>query len=153
MKEKRDLSKFDYADPRAKKFVRYFHDGEPYFENDHKDLIPTKTIAIGHYDYCVYCSNQALSIQSNIPFSYEITGKTCICKGAMDEIEMKQKIKSIKDELQAFKNDTENKIKQIEKQHYIDNPDTAEELVKRIKDKSLSKITTIQELQEFCSRI
>ncbi len=103
-----------YADERAKRFFYYGYTGKSgdYFWNTSAEgLEPTLTYPNGT---CGYCGNRALSIQAGLRHrnrldserDYDVTGYTCCCKEAMDEVEHRTLVKQMKerheDELAAL---------------------------------------------------
>jgi hypothetical protein len=90
-----------HIDERAKKFFdRVFvgklegkHGEDEYgykmsWDSRHEELKTSK-----HYrgNHCAYCGNRPFPIQPE-NCGYEVTGYTCICKDAQDEIEIKQAV-------------------------------------------------------------
>lgn len=98
----------DYCDPRAEK---YFHlnfvgskhgeDGScyKYSWESTSGAKETKMIVFGYSDrVCAYCGNPGLPLQPLIERhrDYAVTGYTCVCKDAMDEIEIKEQLGQLK---------------------------------------------------------
>lgn len=87
-----------YADKRAHKFFHrgfvggtHGDDGTSYrmsWGSTDDGLVPTSVVMSEthgrHHPFCGYCGNRALPIQNS---RYDVTGHTCVCKGAMDEVE------------------------------------------------------------------
>ncbi|MCY1283756.1 hypothetical protein D9M68_19850 [compost metagenome] len=84
----------DYCDDRAKKHFHRNFVGEKHGEDGTKysvswsstsDARPT---TVHHIDknhcYCAFCGNRAFPIQND---AYMVTGHSCVCKDAMDELE------------------------------------------------------------------
>lgn len=164
---KKEETLYDYADDRAKDMVSQGYVGSGHgnyggnkqylisFDTSYPDARETQTIKISRHHYCSYCSRLALPIQSEIytKNNYKVTGYTCVCKGAMDEIQMQKDIKEVNNKLQKFKNECESEIRNLKMTHGLNNPNTAEDLVKRIIENKISRITTIQELTEFAAEL
>jgi hypothetical protein len=88
-----------HADPRAHKFYEYNYVGPRHgdagtsssmdWDSMHSDLQPTAIITHDHSKpACGYCGHVALPIQHCI--SYNITGYTCCCVKAMDELDWRK---------------------------------------------------------------
>ena len=168
---------YNYADERAKHMISEGFVGNGHgnygilnqysvsFDTSHPDARPTETVKIGSFHYCAYCSRPALSIQAGLAnkkcglgsglhsSAYAVTGHTCVCKGAMDEVQMNNDIKELNDKLEQQKRDCENEIQKLKMSHILSNPNTAEDLVQRIVSNKLSKMKTIQELTEFAKEL
>lgn len=161
---------YDWADERAKHMITEGYVGPNHgnhginnqilvrFDTSHNDTTPTQTVKIGYYNYCVYCSRLALPIQGGLKnttretrrhANYDTTGYMCVCKGAMDEIQLNKDTQEIKNKLEEFKQTCEDEIGNLRSTHTLNNPNTASELVERIIKEKISKIDTIQDLQEF----
>lgn len=57
---------------------------------DNRDKSLKSTAMLGNRQICVYCGHQTFSRQPHIDDmipDYRVVGYTCICKGAMDELE------------------------------------------------------------------
>lgn len=102
----------DHCDERAKKFYErgfvgssHGDDGTSHstsWSSRNKELKPTKCLSTNRITICAYCGNQALPIQHNIELdirrsNYDITGYTCCCTSAMDEIEYQVKLEELFD--------------------------------------------------------
>ena len=64
------------------------------WNSTNKDLIPTHSIKIGYNRYCPYCGEKMFPIQGHLAQgikNYNTTGYCCICQGARDELEYKNK--------------------------------------------------------------
>ena len=98
---------FEQADERAKKFFDRVYVGTSAKDADssgrkmswnssHEDLQPTLCHTALHTSYCAYCGETALPIQAGltrvgftrepVARDYDVTGRCCICKDAMDEV-------------------------------------------------------------------
>lgn len=97
---------YEQADERAKKFFDRVFVGTSVkgadssgrkmsWNSSHEDLTPTLCHTALHASYCAYCGQTALPIQANLRQSsgftpaakeYDVTGRCCICKDAMDEV-------------------------------------------------------------------
>lgn len=91
----------DYADLRAHKFFERYFVGETNGENNScyktgwdstSGAKPTQYVTYndGHSRACSYCGNRPFPIQSNI--GDDISGYSCVCKAAMDEVEWQAKL-------------------------------------------------------------
>lgn len=84
----------DYADERAHKYFYRGFVGSGHGENgtgyrlswsSTSDAKPTSVHRVdSNHSYCVFCGNRAFPIQNE---HYAVTGYSCICKDAMDELE------------------------------------------------------------------
>jgi len=80
------------------------------WNSSHEDLIPTSSFRIDSDYYCVYCANKMYPIQDGLRRrgfgeypshqDYEVTGHACVCKHAMNEIEMNRKLNELKEQCQ-----------------------------------------------------
>lgn len=64
------------------------------WNSSNPDHIPTHSITIGRTKYCPYCGETMFPIQGYLARgidNYDITGYCCICQGARDELEYKNK--------------------------------------------------------------
>ena len=87
----------EYIDERATGFFRNFLVGKSHGDagssyktswNSQCGAKPTKMLKMPGRPVCAYCGNEALPLQPYIPYDdYGIKGYTCVCKGAMDEVE------------------------------------------------------------------
>ena len=94
-------------------------DGRVYHWNStNPNLIPTRSITIGHTKYCPYCGEEMFPIQGYLAQginNYAETGKCCICQGARDE--MKYEVKRVeleykhKQEMKDLENSYREKLK------------------------------------------
>lgn len=126
------LESLDNINPKAHKFFSYASTGKErgyVFNTSHEDLKTTEVLFnIFSENYCAYCGERAKPIQSRIRKfkDYTVTGYTCICEGAFQELEIDEKIKNIRDqcnkdcralekELESKKNTDELKQKIISK--------------------------------------
>lgn len=91
-------------DPRAEKFFSRYYVGQYVNDADqfgyvtrwntrHEELVPTKCY---HRTWCAYCGSRAFAIQPS-HLGFDITGHSCSCKEAMDEVEYKQKLEQLKE--------------------------------------------------------
>lgn len=96
------------CDPRAHKFFHtvvvgqnFGEDGTAYkttWDNDHAEARPTPVFVIDHYRYCQFCNEQALPLQPNIRHDdYGITGYACVCKDAMDWVDVEKALEDLAD--------------------------------------------------------
>lgn len=90
----------DHVDERAYPFFStvYGKDGWVSDWNPTKTgLRPTKTVMIGDYGtpVCAYCGRVALPIQDRSTLNFK--GHCCVCKDAMDEVEIKVEVKKMKE--------------------------------------------------------
>jgi len=99
------LTKSEYyeahVDPRAYKSFRasgmgrggsmYSWDGTC---DDAKETLTLELPGVSGYPICAYCCRQALPIQKNLRRydDYRTTGYGCVCKKAMDEVAIREKI-------------------------------------------------------------
>lgn len=98
------LTKSEYyephVDPRAYKSFRcgmgrngalYSWDGT---SEDAKETLTLQLEGVSGYPICAYCCRQALPIQKNMRRydDYRTTGYGCVCKKAMDEVAIREKI-------------------------------------------------------------
>lgn len=135
----------DYCDPRAEK---YFHlnfvgskhgeDGSCYrysWEST-SGAKETKMIVFGYSDrVCAYCGNPGLPLQPLIERyrDYTVTGYTCVCKDAMDEIEIKEQLEQLKAKHHQEESLLEEKLPKVSKKVLKDVADIrAKELKKHI---------------------
>jgi hypothetical protein len=99
-------------DERAKKFFRYSYIGKNTagansegcrynWNSTHEDLTPTRIYSVGGSLYCAYCNQKAYPIQAGLTnnyhpttSNYQPTGYTCVCKKAMDEVELSKRIEA-----------------------------------------------------------
>lgn len=97
----------DYVDPRAYKFFRFSgssHSETLYSWDTQSGAKPTKVLKSDtHMPVCAYCGRRGLPLQPNIAMyrDYDVTGHTCACKEAMDEIDMLaeiERVRSVADE-------------------------------------------------------
>lgn len=85
----------EYTDDRARRLFERVYVGTRHgdatghswsWDSMNGSLKPTLTHVVeGSRAFCAYCGNRAYPIQERI--GYQVTGFTCVCKGAMDEIE------------------------------------------------------------------
>lgn len=102
----------DYADERSfKHFSRGFvggshgDNGSAYQESwdSTSGAEETKMIVDRYQHYCAYCGNSGLPLQPYFKGSFthegsdRVTGYACVCSGAMDEADYKQKVVELKD--------------------------------------------------------
>lgn len=69
------------------------------WNSTNKDLVPTQHIEIDRDDYCPYCGEIMYPIQGFLAQgieNYTVTGSCCLCQGARDELEYKQKENELK---------------------------------------------------------
>jgi len=142
----------ELIDDRAKKFLNYNKDS---FDTSHEDLIQTKTIKYKYYEYCSYCSCLALPIQAglrNLGENYNTTGKTCICKGAMDEVDLIKNLADLDDELKSFTNDMKLKKYELKNKH-IENTSSVESILLNIIKEDIQKSANIEDIVEILKDI
>ena len=98
------MNTLEGIDERAHKFFNICYAGSssrPYiFNNSHEDLAPTSYLKC-KVNICAHCGERSRHIQSMIPDSYDTTGYTCVCKGAMDEIDATAEVKALEDQIWA----------------------------------------------------
>ena len=91
----------DYADERSHKFFTLYYvgpsngeDGTAYktmIDTRHEDLKPSKNY---RGRCCAYCGQMVYAIQPD-HMGFEITGYFCVCKDAMDEVELNAAIEEL----------------------------------------------------------
>ena len=106
----RTLSKNDeHVDERAYPFFSYQYSGSgkrDWSWNSLSDgLRKTTVLTIGYEKVCAYCGRRALPIQKSVSSAYMGTeyhdmGECCVCKDAMDELEIKDKVKELRKEME-----------------------------------------------------
>lgn len=146
----------DYADERSydrfsRGFVGSSHgdDGSNYRSswNSQCDAEPTKMIHMRSRPVCAYCGNVGFPLQPHIERfrDYEVTGYTCVCKGAMDEVEWKHDLcemeKKHREELQA-----------LERCEPKSNPDVIKNIITRLTSK-LEKAETMWEVEKILEEL
>lgn len=91
-----------HVDPRAYKSFRFDGRGKNGAEyswdgtsEEAKETLTLTLEEISGYPICAYCCRQALPIQKNLRRydDYRTTGYGCVCKKAMDEVDVREKIK------------------------------------------------------------
>lgn len=103
----------DYADPRSHQFFSNYYVGSSHGDNGASHRWDWDSSADGAEptlvlpnDKCAYCGNRALPIQAGLrrgrvgyhdDRDYSVTGYTCCCKGAMDEVEHRAKVRELED--------------------------------------------------------
>lgn len=117
-REQQYLLTLEEIDPRAHKFYQWAYHGRSeacpsgssyFWDNDHPELVATEVYKTPRYNpICVYCGETAKSIQAHIPRGcYDVTGHTCHCAGAMDEVEHAAQVEALQErhrlELAALK--------------------------------------------------
>lgn len=101
----------EHVDERAYPFFSYGYTGQPghnyHWNSLTKGLQPTTVIGGDHAPVCVYCGRLALPIQGETAGysrmgspDYYNKGHCCVCKEAMDELEMVAQMAAIKDQLE-----------------------------------------------------
>lgn len=108
----------------SKEVEHYFHryyvgvqgiDGRIYgWDSTNPNLVSTRSITIGHTQYCPYCGEKMFPIQGYLAQgidNYAETGKCCICQGARDEIEYKLKREELAHKHKQEMNDLEKSYK------------------------------------------
>lgn len=160
MKKDRSESIAKYADERAfnRGLINYGYVGENNGDcgvNNSKvasindcNVLPTKVTTIGNYSYCFYCGRVARPIQNKIiKFEdYSITGYTCVCKGAMDEYEMREKVAELTTERNKYNREVDSKIKNLETELHNKYIDGQKDLVLRIIEKELVGCNNVNDL-------
>jgi len=75
------------------------------WDTKHPDLVSTPNVNINGTVHCIFCGNEMKSIQAglrgfvrNSVDPYAVTGKSCICKKAMDWLEFQEKKKKLRAE-------------------------------------------------------
>lgn len=123
-----------HVDERAKKFFKLGYSGpgrSPYhFDTQDEGLRDTRMITSRHcYPTCAYCGHRAYSRQPDIKHGdYDVKGYTCVCKGAMDELE-------IRDEIQRVEEAAQQAVQELKKCL----PRVNAEVVKKILDSKTKK--------------
>lgn len=93
----------DYCDPRAEKnFTRglvgisHGDNGSAYRYSWDSQCGQKKTTMVD--GYCAYCGNRGLPLQPLIDIyrDFTVLGHTCICKDAMDELELKDAVNQVR---------------------------------------------------------
>ena len=95
------------------------------WNTSHPDLTVTKTESICSTEYCVYCCKPAHCIQAGLrkpkdysfhsmmrSLNYDVTGYTCICKGAEAEREYNNAVEELKERLEIENNEKSNQLYQ-----------------------------------------
>ncbi len=90
-----------------------YGDGKKSFETSHEDLIETSTVELLSGRFCAYCLSPSKSIQAGLRQScrdygrenYDVTGHTCVCQKAMNEIKLKEQMNVLVEEF-SIKADT-----------------------------------------------
>lgn len=89
-----------HVDERSYNFFSYGYGRSGYayrWNSTAIGLTPTLTLSVGGSQFCAYCGKRALPIQQEIrdpcrSTHYVDVGHCCVCKEAMDELEIKDKI-------------------------------------------------------------
>lgn len=82
----------EHCDKRAEKFFG-FSFGDRYWDSGHPELASTRVLQ-GGQPVCAYCGKSAYPIQAGLAVprfdrdgeDYSVTGYTCVCSAAMDEV-------------------------------------------------------------------
>lgn len=111
----------EHVDERASKFFSWGwagSEGRSSFWNSRADnLVPTVTLSNKlNIPVCAYCGRQALPIQKRASHEeYYTTGYCCVCKDAMDELEVKAKIKEVIEKMERVVEDLEKSAPKVSK--------------------------------------
>lgn len=121
----------DYCDERAEKyFERGFvgsssgENGTPYkyHWNSTSGAKETKMVVFGYQEHiCAYCGNKGFPLQPRFKGSFSrdsdstVTGYACVCKDAMDEVEIKEKLQILKAKHHAEEALLANRLPQVSK--------------------------------------
>lgn len=111
MFEKTNHRDEDHVDERAHSFFSFQYSGKGagyYWDFLSEEIIPTATLGGGGaVRFCAYCGRQALPIQER-KYShrtgqdeYKNKGHCCVCKDAMDEVDMVKKMEEITKQFEA----------------------------------------------------
>lgn len=146
----------DYADERSYNYFSRGFVGSGHGDNGSSyridwnsqcDAEPTKMIKTYNRPVCAYCGNHGLPLQPNIAYygAYEVTGHTCVCKDAMDEVQWRE-------ELKELENKHYQEIQYLKQREPKSNPDVIKGIVKRLTSK-LEKATTVSEMQDILEQL
>lgn len=145
----------DYADERSYSRFRCGFVGTSHGDNgsgyrkdwdSQCDAEPTKMIQTYGRPVCAYCGNQGLPLQPNIRFNdYDVTGYSCVCKGAMDEEEWRQEITEVE-------NKHYEEISAIKRRQPKTNPEVIKKLVKDLTER-MEKAETMQEVKRILEQL
>ncbi|QYC52606.1 hypothetical protein [Salmonella phage SSBI34] len=92
----------EYVDERAKGYFRIGYTGRNdyrYHWDSQCGAKETLMIVDAGTPICAYCGNRGLPLQPNIQYGdYDTVGHTCVCKDAMDSLEVEMKIQNVLDD-------------------------------------------------------
>lgn len=145
----------DYADERSydrfsRGFVGSSHgdNGSSYRTswNSQCDAEPTKMINTYNRPVCAYCGNVGLPLQPNIERfrDYDVTGYTCVCKDAMDEVEWRN-------EMTALQNKHHKELQALKCREPKTNPDVIKRIITRLTSK-LEEAKTLDEAKAILEK-
>ena len=138
----------DYADERSHDFFSTGLVGKSHGDNGSAyrtswnsqcDAEPTRMIRAGYRPVCAYCGNAAMPLQPNIQRynDYEVTGYTCCCTGAMDEVEWRH-------ELTEMENNHAEELRALQRRE----PPTNPAVIKRIVGSLTQALTNAEDMHE-----
>lgn len=94
-----ELDSLEFIDKRAKGFFQWVNDGRKCYYSWNslsEGLVPTTEVIISSTRYCVYCGEEMYPIQENCSEdNYPMKGHCCICKEALDEIDLNHEMKEL----------------------------------------------------------
>lgn len=130
----------EHVDERAHDFFKlnYCSGGMKWcWDNFSKGARPTRIVSAGNSQFCAYCGRQALPLQKSLRDNYNysekyvVWGYTCVCKSAMDEVEIEGLIKEVQERANK-------EIRQLKNVLPKTNPDILSEIIdrhiKKVKD-------------------
>lgn len=146
----------DYADERSyDRFSRGFvgsshgENGSSYRTswNSQCNAEPTKMINSHFRPVCAYCGNVGFPLQPNIDryFDYGVVGYTCVCKGAMDEVQWRE-------ELVAMENKHYEELQALKRLEPKTSPDVIKNVITRLTSK-LEEAKTMSEVQNILEQL
>lgn len=119
----------DYCDERAEKYFRTGFVGSSHGDNgtsystswdSTKGAKETKMVVFGYQEHvCAYCGNKGLPLQPRFTSSFDprcdstVTGYACVCKDAMDEVEVKEQLKAMRAKHHDEENLLEKKLPKV----------------------------------------
>lgn len=134
----------EHADPRSYKFFHSYYVGvggneeggkmSTHVDTRHEELKPTE-----HYRglWCAYCGHRVYSIQPR-SLGYDISGYFCVCKDAMDEIEISDKLRELKEKYREEKSKLEMSL-----------PKKSVEVKRKLIDKALKDDYNLDDILKF----
>lgn len=146
----------DYADERSydcftRGFVGSSHgdDGSSYrtYWNSECDASPTKMVNTYGRPVCAYCGNEGLPLQPNISGwkDYEVTGYTCVCKGAMDEVDWRSEVTEVE-------NKHYEEMSALRRREPKTNPDVIKGIITRLTSQ-LEEAKTMSEVEHILTKL